>query len=207
MESHSRSDGIGTEESQLDWTPWSVAEDVALDGTCSKRKRAFFKSALPRGLTFLERSARHAHPKPAPWHITTGLCTANEVAEHVMEMNWSGWWFRHMCRAAEILKIPCPDVRFMDDQCPWNSWGEAIDLKLEHRISQHDEHGEELISRDWELQPFFLGNRFPRKKENICECSIPLPEESVALAQLAKQASQCDAPEGLEIPAVLRKYF
>ena len=85
--------------------------------------------------------------------------------------------------------------------------GEAIDLKLEHRISQHDEHGEELISRDWEPQPFFLGNRFPRKKENICECSIPLPEESVALAQLAKQASQCDAPEGLEIPAVLRKYF
>ena len=70
-----------------------------------------------------------------------------------------------------------------------------------------DADGEELISRDWELPPFFLGNRFPRKKENFCECSIPLPEESVALAQLAEQASQSDLLEGLEIPAVLQKYF
>ena len=62
MGSDSLSDGIGTDESQMDWTPWSVTEDVALDGSCSKRKRAFFKSALPRGLTFLERSVRHAHP-------------------------------------------------------------------------------------------------------------------------------------------------
>ena len=207
MGSDSLSNGIGTDESQLDWTPWSVTEDVALDGTCSKRKRAFFKTALPRLLTFLERSARHAHPKPAPWHITTGVCAVDEVADHVMEMNWSGWWFRHMCRAADILKIPCPDERFMDDQSPWNSWGEAIDLKLEHQIARPDGDGEELISRDWELPPFFLGNRFPRKKENVCECSIPLPEESVALAQLAEQASQCDSPEDLEIPSVLQKYF
>ena len=81
-----------------------------------------------------------------------------------------------MCRAADILKIPCADQRFMDDLCPWNSffWGEgAIDLKLEHQFAQHDEHGEELISRDWELPPFFLGNRFPCKKENVYECSIP----------------------------------
>ena len=65
------------------------------------------------------------------------------------------------------------DQRYVDDQRPWNSWGEAIDLKLEHQFAQHDEHGEELISRDWELPPFFLGNRFPCKKENVCECSIP----------------------------------
>ena len=26
--------GIGTTESQLDWTPWSVTEDLALNGTC-----------------------------------------------------------------------------------------------------------------------------------------------------------------------------
>ena len=83
--------GIGTTKSQLDWTPWSVTEDLALNGTCSKRKRAFFKSALPRGLTCLGRSVCHAHPKPVPWHITTGVCTADEVAHHVMEMNWSGW--------------------------------------------------------------------------------------------------------------------
>ena len=179
MGSDSLSNGIGTDESQLDWTPWSVTEDVALDGTCSKRKRAFFKTALPRLLTFLERSARHAHPKPAPWHITTGVCAVDEVADHVMEMNWSGWWFRHMCRAADILKIPCPDERFMDDQSPWNSWGEAIDLKLEHQIARPDGDGEELISRDWELPPFFLGNRFPRKKENVCECTIPLQNHCI----------------------------
>ena len=45
--------------------------------------------------------------------------------------------------------------------------GEAIDLKLEYQFAQHDEHGEELISRDWELPPFLLGNRFPCKKENV----------------------------------------
>lgn len=191
-----RPDGIGTTESQLDWTPWSVTEDVALDGTCSKRKRAFFKMALPRGLTILERSARIAHPKPAPWHITTGVCDPHEIAAHVMEKNWSGWWFRHMCRAADILKIPCSDKRFTDIEHPWNSWGEAIELKLEH-----------LMSRDWERSPFYLGNRFPRHPENVCECSLALPEESVALAKLAELASQCNSPEDLEIPAVLRKYF
>ena len=148
-----RSDGIGTTESQSDWTPWSVTEDVALDGTCSKRKRAFFKAALPRLLTLLEKSARDAHPKPAPWHITTGLCDPDEIADYVFDMNWSGWWFRHMCRAADILKIPCPDQRFIDDECPWNSWGQAIDFKLEHRIGQLDENGEQMISRDWELPP------------------------------------------------------
>ena len=102
MSSDSLSSGIGTDESQLDWTPWSVTEDVALDGTCSKRKRAFFKTALPRLLTFLEKSARHAHPKPAPWHITTGVCAVDEVADHVMEMNWSGWWFRHCSSTTHI---------------------------------------------------------------------------------------------------------
>ena len=35
-----------------------------------------------------------------------------------------------------------------------------------------------------------------RKKENVYECSIPLPEESVALAQLAEQASQSESSEG-----------
>ena len=87
MGSDALSNGISTDESQLDWTPWSVTEDVALDGTCSKRKRAFFKTALPRLLTFLERSARHAHPKPAPWHITTGVCAVDEVADHVVELS------------------------------------------------------------------------------------------------------------------------
>ena len=63
-----------------------------------------------------------------------------------------------MCRAADILKIPYANQRLMDDLCPWNSWrGGAIDLKLEHQFAQHDEHGEELISRDWELPPFFSG--------------------------------------------------
>jgi len=203
-----RSDGIGTTESQADWTPWSVTEDVALDGTCSKRKRAFFKAALPRLLTLLEKSARHAHPKPAPWHITTGLCDPDEIADYVFDMNWSGWWFRHMCRAADILKIPCPDQRFIDDERPWNSWGQAIDFKLEHRIGQLDENGEQMISRDSELPPFYLGNRFPCDRENVCECSVPLPAESVALAQLAEQANKCDDPEELTIPPVLAgKYF
>ena len=49
-------DGVGVSESQLDWTIWSVTEDVALDGTCSKRKRAFLKTALPRLLHILEKT-------------------------------------------------------------------------------------------------------------------------------------------------------
>ena len=37
---------------------------------------------------------------------------------------------------------------------------------------------------------------------------IPLPEESVALAQLAEKASKYDSPRDFnEIPAVLQKYF
>ena len=207
MSANLPADGIGTTESQFDWTPWSVTEDVALDGSCSKRKRAFFQIALPRGLTILERSAHHAHPKPAPWHITTGVCNSEAIAAHVMEMNWSGWWFRHMCRAADILKLPCPDQRFVNDDKPWDSWGQAIDLKLEQQIGQIDKKAEQLICRDWDLTPVYLGNRFPRKKENVRECRIPLPEASVALAQLAEQASQCDSLEGLEIPTVLQKYF
>ena len=105
-------DGIGTSESQLDWTIWSVTEDVALDGTCSKRKRAFLKTALPRLLTLLEKNVRHAHPRPAPWHIASGVCNRDEIVDYVLVLNWSGWWFRHICRAADILKIPCPDQRF-----------------------------------------------------------------------------------------------
>ena len=192
-------DGIGTTETQLDWTPWSVTEDVALDGTCSKRKRAFFKMALPRGLTILERSTVIAHPKPAPWHITTGVCNSVEIAAHVLDLNWSGYWFRHMCRAADILDIPCPDKRFVDDERPWNCWGQAIELKLKHRIKQ--------IRCAEDIAPFYLGNRFPRTKENVRECSIPLPVESIALAQLAKQASQCDSHKSLVIPTVVQKYF
>ena len=201
MNSQFRPDGTTTTESQLDWTPWSVTENAALDGTCSKRKQAFFKTALPRGLTILERFARDAHPKPASWHIRIGVCNSDEIAAHAMDMNWSGWWFRHMCRAADILKILCPDMRFDDDQ-PWNSWGLAIDQKLEHRIEGLDE-SEQQISRDWERPPFYLGNRFPRTEGNPCECSVPLPPESIALAQLDEQASKCDTPKGLVIPAVL----
>ena len=114
MNSQLAPDGIGTSESQLDWTIWSVTEDVALDGTCSKRKRAFLKTALPRLLTILEKNVRHAHPRPAPWHITTGVCHRDEIVDYVLNLNWSGWWFRHICRAADILKIPCPDQRFAD---------------------------------------------------------------------------------------------
>ena len=29
-------------------------------------------------------------------------------------MNWSGLWFRHMCRVANILMIPYPDELFLD---------------------------------------------------------------------------------------------
>ena len=72
--------------------------------------------ALPRGLTILERSTLIAHPKPAPWHITTGVCNSDEIAAHVLDMNWSGYWFRHMCLAADILNIPCSDRRFLDDE-------------------------------------------------------------------------------------------
>ena len=200
-------DGIGVSESQLDWTIWSVTEDVALDGTCSKRKRAFLKTALPRLLHILEKNARVAHPRPAPWHITSGVCSRQDLAHHVMELNWSGWWFRHICRAADILKIPCPNQRFATEDQPWDHWGQTIELKLEHLSEQLDDHGEPMISRDWERPPFFIGNRFPAKDGNLCECSIPLPPESLALAQLAEQASKCQQVDDLEIPAELRQFF
>ena len=104
-----------------------------------------------------------------------------------------------MCRAADILNIPCPDKRFVDDERPWNCWGQAIELKLKHRIKQ--------IRCAEDIAPFYLGNRFPRTKENVHECSIPLPEESIALAQLAEQARQGNTPKKLDIPTILKKYF
>jgi hypothetical protein len=191
--------GPGTTESQSDWSIWSVAEDVAIDGTCSKRKRAFLKNELPRYLEILEKSA--------PWHITTGLVDPDEVADYVFDMNWSGWWFRHICRAADILKIPCPDYRFADEAQPWNRWGFEIDIKLEHRMGVLDENGEQQVFPDWTLPPVYRGNRYPGKDENAFECNVPIPDESVALAQLAEQASKCDEPEDLEVPSILRKYF
>ena len=222
-------DGVGVSESQLDWTPWSVTEDVALDGTCSKRKRAFLAMALPRLLSFIEKNALNAHPKSAPWHITSGVCSREEISTYVMELNWSGWWFRHVCRAADILKIPCPNQGFTAEDQPWDRWGQAIELKLEHLNEQLDSNGEPTISRDWERPPLFMGNRFPRveqmmsrdldripffmgnrfpaKDGNLCECRIPLPPESIALAQLAEQASKCQQVDDLEIPAELRKFF
>ena len=200
--------GPGTTESQSDWTIWSVAEDVAIDGTCSKRKRAFLKNELPRHLRILEEHARDSHPKPAPWHITTGLVEADAVADYAIDMGFSGWWFRHICRAADILKIPCPDERFANDAEPWNSWGRTIDFKLEHRMGMLNENGEQQVFPNWDLPPIYLGNRYPGKKENLFECSVPIPAESVALAQLAEQASKCDDPEELTIPPVLcGKYF
>ena len=200
--------GPGTSESQSDWTIWSVAEDVAIDGTCSKRKRAFLKNELPRHLQILEQSARDFQPKPAPWHITTGLVDPDAVADYALDMGFSGWWFRHVCRAADILKIPCPDERFANDAEPWNSWGRTIDFKLEHRIGMLDAKGEQRVFPNWELPPLYLGNRYPGKKENLFECSVPIPAESVALAQLAEEASKCDDTEELTIPPVLcGKYF
>ena len=80
--------------------------------------------------------------------------------------------------------------------------GTPIDGKLEHCTGQLDDNGDQMI-RDWERPPFFMGNRFPGKEGNLGECSVPLPPESIALAQLAEQASQCDEPETLEIPPVL----
>ena len=202
MNSQLAADGIGTSENQFDWTIWSVTEDVALDGTCSKRKRAFLKTALPRLLHIAERNSRDAHPRPAPWHITTGVCNRDEIVDDVLNLNWSGWWFRHICRAADILKIPCPDQRFADEAQAWDLWGQTIDAKLERRTRHLDDNGDQMI-RDWERPPFYMGNRFPGKEGNVCECSVPLPPESIALAQLAEQACQCDEPENLEIPAVL----
>ena len=202
MNSQLAPDGIGTSESQLDWTIWSVTEDVALDGTCSKRKRAFLKTALPRLLTILEKNVRHAHPRPAPWHITTGVCHRDEIVDYVLNLNWSGWWFRHICRAADILKIPCTDQRFADEDQAWDRWGQTIDAKLEHLSGSLINNRDQII-RDWERPPFYMGNRFPGTEENLCECSVPLPPESIALAQLAEQASRCDEPEEIEIPAVL----
>ena len=48
-----------------------------------------------------------------------------------------------------------------------------------------------------------MGIRFPGTEDNLCECSIPLPPDSIALSQLAEQASRSDEPEEIEIPAVL----
>ena len=80
--------------------------------------------------------------------------------------------------------------------------GQTIDGKLELRTGQLDNNGDQMI-RDWERPPTCMGNRFPGKEGNVCECSVPLPPESIAMAQLAEQASQCDVPEELEIPAAL----
>ena len=80
--------------------------------------------------------------------------------------------------------------------------GQTIDGKLELRTGQLDDNGDKMI-RDWERPPTYMGNRFPGKEGNVCECSVPLPPESIAMAQLAEQASQCDVPEELEIPAAL----
>ena len=145
---------------------------------------------------------------PAPWHIATGLVDPDEVADYVFDMNWSGWWFRHICRAADILKIPCPDQLFADEAQPWNRWGFEIDIKLEHRMGVLDENGEQQVFPDWTLPPDYRGNRYPGKEENAFECSVPIPAESVALAQLAEEASKCDDTEELTIPPVLcGKYF
>ena len=84
--------------------------------------------------------------------------------------------------------------------------GQTIDGKLELRTGQLDDNGDQMI-RDWERPPFYMGNRFPGKEGNVCECSVPLPPESIALAQLAEQASQCDEPQNLEIPPVLLETY
>ena len=51
-------DGIGVSESQLDWTIWSVTEDVALDGTCSENVQ-------------LTAALRQSSRCPRAWHITS----------------------------------------------------------------------------------------------------------------------------------------
>ncbi|QNI88647.1 hypothetical protein SynROS8604_02016 [Synechococcus sp. ROS8604] len=37
----------------------------------------------------------------------------------------------------------------------------------------------------------------------MCKCGVPLQPESIAFAQLAEKASQCDEPENLEVQADL----
>ena len=70
-----------------------------------------------------------------------------------------------------------------------------------------DANGKQSVFPEWDLPPVYRGNRYPGKEENAFECSIAIPAESVALAQLAEQAEKCDDPEDLEIPSILRKYF
>ena len=62
---------------------------------------------------------------------------------------------------------------------------------------------EQTIDGKLEATALLQGHRFPGKEGNVCECSVPLPPDSIALAQLAEKASQCDEPESLTIPAVL----
>ena len=75
-----------------------------------------------------------------------------------------------------------------------------------HRTGQLDNNGDQMI-RDWERPPFYMGNRFPGKEGNVSECSVLLPPESIALAQLSDQASQCDEPATLEFPPVLLETY
>ena len=84
--------------------------------------------------------------------------------------------------------------------------GQTIAGKLELRTGQLDNNGDQMI-RDWERPPFYMGNRFPGKEGNVSECSVLLPPESIALAQLSDQASQCDEPETLEFPPVLLETY
>ena len=62
---------------------------------------------------------------------------------------------------------------------------------------------EQTIDGKLKATALLQGHRPPAKEGNLCDCSVPLPPESIDLAQLAEQASQCNKPESLQIPALL----
>ena len=184
--------GAGNDERQEDWSIWSITEDVAFDGTCSKRKRAFLKQELPRFLESLEMEPEYAQPNPAPWHIPMGFMDKDELVERMEECGWAGYWFTYACKAADKLQIPCPDERYstlgVDE--PWTIWALHISSELKHFIDRVDEFGDPVVYHSWLEGGHYLGNRRPRKGNNLLASSVPLSEEELHVEAVAEMKSR-----------------
>ena len=178
--------GVDREERQEDWSIWSITEDVAFDGTCSRRKRDYLKQELPRFLAILEESARDAHPPVAPWHIPMCFMDEDELFGQIDQCGWPGYWFVYACKAADILQIPCPDERFSDlGEDAWSDWALHIDESLEHLTGKCDETGYQLMYPDWLEDGVYLGNRKPRKGNNLLVSTVPFTDEEIKVRAVA----------------------
>ena len=117
--------GAGTTERQEDWSLPSMLKELAMTGSLSRRKKAFFKQDAEKWLNRLASFEFHDIPHIAPKRV----CDALGAAE-------GSFWLQIACQQLDAMGVPHPDAEDGEEL----TWSDVIDdvlWKLENNGGVH----------------------------------------------------------------------